>query len=201
MHPERTIPLLERHRPGTILGAGVILALAPLVGLPFVPGLGDLLLAALAAAIAGATGWAFRESKRLAELPLEVAPVGAIGWLDGGRVYRFRARLGRGRSLRDPVAEVTFLPEQGEPIGLSAEWPARSLCGPITVLVRDPAGRVQGAGRFALRLTVRSAGQTWTAAATIPSDALREGRFGGVTVAGGRVAFDEGWAALIEEAP
>lgn len=201
LHAEAPISLLERTRPGTILGAGAILALLPLIGIAWATGIADLALAALAAAIAGGTGWAWREAKRLAELPLEVAPVALVGWLDGGTVYRFRARLGRGRSLRDPTAEVRFVPEGGPPIDLVVEWPARSLCGPVTLLVRDPGDRVRPPGRFVVALTVRSAGRTWAATTEVPADAVRRGRFGGVGVADGRVVFDDRWATVVEEAP
>ncbi len=97
--------------------------------------------------------------------------------VDGAVIYRFRARLGHGRALRDPRGEVIFEPAEGAPVALTALVPATSMCGPFTLVVRDERG-VVGEGVLRVRIEVRAGGRTWPAEATYPTREIAAGRFG-----------------------
>lgn len=192
--------IAERIRPRTIAVGGALATLLLAVAtVPAGPLAADVLLLGAAALVALASGAAWRAARRLASLPLEVAPAAALGTVDGATVYRFRARLGQGRAFRDAQAEVRFAPDAGEPVALRVERLPAVACGPLTLVVRDPSGLVTGPGRFHVRVRVVSAGRTWEAVASVDASAVRPGRFGGIGVVGGRLAFDERWAVVETE--
>jgi len=170
---------------GTALGAGIVPIETPF-GV-------DLLLAAGAAASVGAASWLGTALQAVAHLPLQIAPVASRGQSGGHPVYRFRAQLGRGRTLTGPVATVTWHPASGSPVELSPWLPAETLCGPFTILARDPARRVEGEGHFVVRLQVRSSGEAWSAEQRIPVDRVTEGPFDGVQRGRHGVRFTEAW--------
>jgi hypothetical protein len=183
--------LLERARPGAVLLAGT-LATATAIALTIpATGAADAILALIAVILAGGTTFAWRETRRLAELPLELAPIALRGVVDGAILYRFRARLGRGRTFRDAQARVWFEPAEGEAIELVPRPLPPLATGPLTVVVADPDGRIAAPGAFRVALEVRSRGRSWTATATIA--AIEEGRFDGIALVAGRVAFGEDW--------
>lgn len=168
---------LERWRPGAIAGLGGAVSALPLAAIPFVPLLGDVIAGVVCVAGLVATGWLFTERRRIGQLPLELAAAAARGRVDGVDVYRFRARLGRGRRMRRPEVTVTWRPADGAPVPLAVALPVDDLCGPWTIVASDPAGVVRGPGALHLEVRVDSAGQPWRAAASYELEAVPAGRF------------------------
>ncbi len=205
LHSETTLGVAERVGwlgigalllVGTVLGAGIV-SEQTTVGV-------DLLLAGASAAAIGAATWVGGTLRTVASLPLQIAPVVSRGVSGGQPVYRFRAQLGRGRTLRDPVATVSWLPDGGDEQALEPWIPADSLCGPFTFLARDPRRVVTGEGQFVVRLQVRADGDAWVAEQRIDSQAVTEGPFEGVTVGRRGVRFTGAWqqvSAPLESSP
>ncbi len=178
MQDPRAIAVVERlGRTGIVaLGAGgVALVIAALPAIT--PLAADVALVIAGASGVGGAGWAWLVRQRLLGLPLELAPIAGRGTVDGAVIYRFRARLGHGRALRDPRVEVIFEPAEGAPVALTALVPATSMCGPFTLVVRDERG-VVGEGVLRVRIEVRAGGRTWPAEATYPTREIAAGRFG-----------------------
>jgi hypothetical protein len=179
LHGNRAIAVVERWRLRSWLMLGGLGVGAPLaLTFPAVGAL-DLLLVGIAMAAAGGTLWVVRLKRFIDGLPLEIAPVVGTGLVDGVRVYRFRARLGRGRLLRDPSAEVSFVGSDGAPRRLDVEVPRGRLLGPFTVLARDRGGACATPGEFQVGVAASAGGTEWRAERRIPVDAVRDGWFGG----------------------
>lgn len=202
MHTERNIRTIEG------MGSGGVVALAALgvaLGAAAIPTLtpviADVVLVVLGLGSFGAAGYAWSMQRWLGSLPLELAPVVGRGRVDGQIVYRFRARLGRGRALHDPSARVRWEPASGEPIELEAVLPARSLCGPFTILVPDPMDRVDGPGRFYIEVEVESRGRAWIASGSYPEGAIHGGRFGGILTDKHGILWGEGWLEIDRSTP
>lgn len=202
MHNERNIRAIEGLGTagvaalaalGLSMGAAAIPTLTPLVA--------DVVLVVLGLGSVGAAGYAWSVQRWLQQLPLELAPVVGRGRVDGQIVYRFRALLGRGRALHDPRVRVRWLPESGEPVELTATLPARSLCGPFTILVPDPGDRASGTGRFHIEVKVVEGGRAWTAEGSYPNGAIHGGRFGGILTSKRGIHWGDDWLELDRSAP
>lgn len=196
MHGDRAIAVVEPWSLRTWLalgGAGVLLPLA--LTIP-AAGVLDLVLVGLALTSAGGALWAIRVRTWLDRLPLEIAPVAGTGRIDGMRVYRFRARLGRGRRLQDPSAVVEFVGSDGKALPLDVQLPQGPLCGPFTVIARDTAGSFGNPGELRIRIAARAAGSEWQAERRILATDVREGRFGGISPVSGKIRFEGDWAAV-----
>lgn len=196
MHASRAIVIADRFSLRQWLGIGIA-GIAASLSLTFVAAAtaADVALVGIALGIGAATGWVARARWQLDHLPLEIAPVAGVGRVDGADVVRFRARLGHGRPIRDVTAQVW---RDGDSEPLAAFVPPGVLCGPFTVVAR-----LDGTDRKAsLRLEVAGTarGQRWTASMRFDPDAVRDGRFGGITASGGRLAFEPDWAGLVPSA-
>jgi hypothetical protein len=200
LHWERAIVLVEGWRARTLLGVVVAGAGAPLLLTALTTGVGDVLLVGAALAVGAGGVQLLRLRRWLDQLPLEIAPVAGTGLVDASRVYRFRLRLGRGRPLRNLGSSVSFLPEGGGEVVLLVDVPEGVLCGPVTVVARDPQGLCNGPGTFLVQARCESARSRWEAEARVPSAAIRPGTFGGIDVRNGKVVFSSDWATL-EESP
>lgn len=196
MQWERAIAVIERRPPGTLLAGGLVGAALPLLLTPLTPLVGDLALGLVAVTSLAAAWWALRLQRQLGALPLEIAPLVGTGIVDGVRVYRFRVRLGRGRMVAMPSATVTFVDEEDERRALPAEVPADELCGPFTIVVRDPTHAI-GDGRFEVRVACEAEGRRWETARELPTDVIREGWFAGIALADGRIRFDSDWTRIV----
>lgn len=190
---------MERVRPGTILAGGLSAAVAALLLTIPATGLVDAVLVAVAAVLAGGTAWTWNEARRLAVLPLEVAGTGGTGVIDGVTVYRFRLRLGHGRAFSHPEVRVAWEATGAAPVDLPTAPLPGVACGPLTVIVRDPAGHVGGTGTFRVRARVTSRGRGWDAEAAIPLGSVAPGRFAGLAMAGGRLSFADDWDKIRPE--
>jgi len=117
--------------------------------------------------------------RRLARLPLVVAPVGLRGRYGPHRAYRFRARLGRGRALSAGRAEVTFVPTTGAPVALPCVLGEVSRAvGPWTLVVLDNLGTLEGReGRIEVVVHAMEGGRAWRARRAWSLGDLRSGRF------------------------
>lgn len=114
----------------------------------------------------------------LARLPLELADLALTTRIDGHHAYGFRARLGRGRLMRNATAQVRFLPDHGDPIPLEPLMgTGERLLGPWTVVIIDRDGRCGGEGRFEVSIDATEGQKTWTAAHTYGADDIQAGRF------------------------
>ncbi|MEQ1564406.1 MAG: hypothetical protein ABMA64_02125 [Myxococcota bacterium] len=199
MQWERAIAAVDARSVRWWALAGIAAAFAVMSPVWWTPPLVDLGLGLCAlGSLAG--GWsAIRLKRRLAQLPLEIAPVACVGWVDGVRVYRFRVRLGRGRVLLLPAATVSFVDDEEERYALAAEVPGDEMLGPFVIRVADPAHQCTGEGRFELRVECESpGGERYAAVQVIPSAAVRPGRFGGIGSARGSVTFDVDWTAIVD---
>ena len=194
MHSESTLKIALGLGP---LGIGALLGVGAALGAGIVPTTTplwiDLLLAGGAAASIGSAALLGTALRSVTSLPLQIAPVVSRGRSGGQPIYRFRAQLGRGRALTQPVAAVTWRPEAGPDVELVPWLPGKSLCGPFTFLARDPGHRVQGDGHFMVRLQVRSDGRAWSAERRISTGEVTEGPFEGVTLDRRGVRFTEDW--------
>ncbi|MEN0063134.1 MAG: hypothetical protein AAGA48_13345 [Myxococcota bacterium] len=192
MHTETTLKVAERFgRFGiwSLLGSGVLFgaAIVPTATAAWL----DVLLAVAAAGSIGGAGYLSSALRAVSTLPLAIAPVASRGTSGGHRVYRFRAQLGRGRTVTEPVASVTWQGRDGPPVELDPWVPATTLCGPFTLLARDPDAAVGDEGTFVVRLQVQADGQDWHAEQHIHE--IVEGPFEGVEVRRRGVTFTDAW--------
>lgn len=133
--------------------------------------------------------WLQLRRRALVALPLELGRVAVRASIDGRTVVRVRARLGRGRRLRDPSVSARFVTSDGQEHVLPTLWPVNEVTGAFTVSVLDREGITAGAGALTMRVEVRAADRTWHAERSW--DALRDGRFAAPVVReGGRWAHD-----------
>lgn len=190
--------------------------LAPVEALPqrtFVLAAGGAVAAPLLAALALVEPiWAFaallplvgaaalaRHRARIAGLPLEVAALGLVGRVDGMKVFRFRARLGRGRAVARAVAEVRWRGPDGVEIPLSVEPGSyERVVGAWTICARDRGGKTGDAGELHVVVQADEGARTWQAAAQVPVAGLRRGRFAGAAVSGGCLVPGD-WQAVVPE--
>lgn len=196
LHGDRAIAVVEPWSLRTWLAVGGAAVLVPLALTFPATGALDLLLVGVAAASAGGVGWAIRIRRWLDGLPLEIAPVVGTGIVDGVRVWRFRARLGRGRLVEDPRAEVSFVGSDGVATPLEVEVPRGRLCGPFTIIARDVGNRFGASGAFRVSVSARSSGTEWRADRQIPAEQVREGRFGGIAPGPGPIRFEGDWTSV-----
>lgn len=191
------IAVVRPWRQRTIVLAGTIGVGAMLVLTTLASGIGDLALVVAAGVVAFTSVQFVRVRRWLDGLPLEIAPLGGSGSVNGTRVFRFRFRLGRGRPFRDLVVRVSFQPDSG---GMEAELPVAApqglLYGPVTVVASDSGWATTVPGRFLVTGSCESAGARWEARAIVHSTAIREGSFGGIDVRNGRVEFSSDWTAV-----
>jgi hypothetical protein len=198
---ERAIALIEGRSARWWMGAGAVGAVVPLLLTALTPLAVDVGLVALSVASVGGAWSAVRLKARLAELPLEIAPVVGTGIVDGVRVYRFRVRLGRGRSVLLPFATVSFVDEEDERYALRAELPGDDLCGPFVIVVPDPEHRCLGEGRFEVHVVCESEGRRWEAERVLPRTVVQDGWFGGIDVSSGTLRFEPDWTRLVTGSP
>lgn len=175
---EAALDRIERTSAAPWLAGGSLGAALPLLlaASAATPRLADAALAAAALIGPALAGWGLRVRARLRGLPLEIGPVAATGLADGARIFRFRARLGRGRRLARPRAEVWFEAADGR-VALPVRVPADELVGPFTLVATDPDGRCAGPGRFVVEVACDERGRAWSASRVIPRDAVTEGWF------------------------
>ncbi|MEM6927910.1 MAG: hypothetical protein AAF602_13345 [Myxococcota bacterium] len=194
MHSESTLKAAERFGRfgiyalllvGVGLAAGIFPTATPLAV--------DLMLAAGSATAIGAAAFVGGARGAVHGLPLQIAPRASRGVSRGQPVFRFRARLGRGRTLTEPVATVSWQGPDGDEVPLDPWVPADTLCGPFTFLAHDPAGRVDGQGQFVVRLQVQSAGRAWSAERRIAVEDVVEGPFEGVEMHRRGLRFTDAW--------
>jgi hypothetical protein len=154
-------------------------------------------IALLAVAGVGAT---FAVRRSWLGRPLEVAPVVARGRREGVAIYRFRVRLGHGRSVRSARARVEYRPRDGVPVVLDVDDPEGTRIGAWTVVVRDRAGVCDAPGDFVLRIEAIERGKLWTAEQVYPAAAVKDGRFdAGIVKTGSGADWDDaGWARIVE---
>jgi hypothetical protein len=191
---DRLTAALGPWRPLSIAGLGGLVSALPLAAIPFVPLAGDAAAVVVTAAGASMTGWLWWERRKLDQLPLVLAPAAASGRVDGIDVYRFRARLGLGRAMRAPEAEVLFEPTGGAPVSLGVVSPAQHLCGPWTIVATDPGGRVRAGGHLVVKVQVHSGGRSWSAERRFPVAEVVVGRFDRGVRRGRRgLVFGDGW--------
>lgn len=138
--------------------------------------------AALGAGAAAAVAALARRRRAARTLPLELAAFALRGRIDGTPVWRFRARLGRGRALRRPRAEVRLVGDAGEVV-LETLVPADVLVGPFTIVARDPGRLVGDRGVLVVRVACEEAGRVWEAEARYDVAACRDGWFAAHTFA------------------
>jgi hypothetical protein len=186
-----------------LIAFGACGVLLPLAASWWTPMAIDAALVALSGAAGLSVGYAHHLRKQLAGLPLELGQDAVQSQIDGRRVYRFRARLGRGRVVRSPRVTVRFVPEGGPPQGLLATVPGERHCGAWTVWATDPEAAVQGPGRFEVALEVDEGGKVWKAAGQWDHDAVRTGHFQPqFAIVSGRVRNrQEGWDRIRPEEP
>lgn len=190
---------IEATSAWTLGGAAAIATASALLGTLATGPLGDVALGvgAVGAAVLGAL--TVRHQRRIAALPLEISGTALVARSPTTRTYRFRARLGRGRGVRDARAEVVREAADGRRIRLlTARLPP--LVGPFTVLAVDPSGE-DADGTFVVRVSGREGGRHWEAERTFSPADLRPGRFGaGVVRRRGRLVLDPaGWDAVLGE--
>lgn len=193
---------LERLRPRSVLlslGAG---ALACLAGTAIAGPTGDagLLGAALSCAVAAGVFAAWRH--RVDRLPLALSERALRGSFGARPAYRFRARLGHGRTLHDARARVVFHPDGEPPREVPPTLAALPLAtGPWTLVVVDDGAIADRPGRFEVEVTATEGPRRWRAARSWRTEELRPGRFGGdVAIVGGRLVVDPtAWEAVIED--
>lgn len=131
-------------------------------------GVGVLLLAGVALAL----------KVHVLRLPLRLSGSGVRLRLDGHPAWQFRAQLGRGRRMDVARATVRFVPDHGEPVALQPLMDhGERLVGPWTVVVVDREERVQGPGRFEVRVTATERGRAWEAETAYSDDRMADGRF------------------------
>jgi len=191
---------IERIPRRWLVAGSVVVVALPLAGTLLVQGTADLALAGVAAVAAAGAAWIAWLRRQLARLPLELSPHALRGPLQGGEVYRFRVRLGRGRPMHNASAEVSFVPESGEPVPLVPVLDrAECLVGPWTIAVSDQGGQVVGPGRFEVRARVEEGGRTLEVSGGWARDDLVEGRFhSGFTVAKGRLCWEpDAWDEVV----
>lgn len=197
MHSERAIALVQPWRTPSLLALGIAATGSPLLLTTLATGAADAALVGLSLLFGAATFQGLRIRRWLDRLPLEIAPLGGAGTVNGVRVYRFRFRLGRGRPLKDLVVRVSFQPDRGgAPVELPVGAPQGLLTGPVTVVASDPTWATATPGRFLLSGSCEGGGERWEARAEIHSSAIREGSFGGIDVRNGRVEFTSDWTAV-----
>jgi hypothetical protein len=177
--------MVAAHPVSRIAGFGATAAVVPL-GLTFVAtGWVDGALVATSLLLATGFGAAAAARQRLDRLPLRVAESAVWGWVDGVRVLRFRACLGRGRSCR-PVMRARWVPREGAPVPLQVQLASDHVCGPfVGTVVQPPVGE----GHYEVEAQVGDE----VAKATIAASSVREGRFDRGIVAGRRLRFDDAW--------
>lgn len=172
-------------------------ALPGLAGAPFAGPLPGTVLILFTLAWVTAGILAIRHRNRVASLPLEISEVALAGTRGATRTYRFRARLGRGRRVRDPRVEVRI----GSRVLSTARLPP--LIGPFTIYAVDAQGS-EPEGTLVVRVSGREGGRRWEAERAFGPANLRPGRFApGVVHRRGRLELDpERWDAVLpEEAP
>lgn len=176
------------------LGGLVLLGVgAPLVGsLATAPAVDGLLygISGLWAALSGGALWV---RARVDRLPLQLAGRALSGRVNGHRVLRFRVRLGHGRAMREAVAVVRFLPQDGAPVELgTAHAPGEVIVGPWTICLPDPEGLSEQPGHFEVEVRALERDHSWEARSHIASEQVQEGRFGaGMRRRGGRLRWDD----------
>jgi hypothetical protein len=187
------VPLAERLSTPGFFGAiagvvGLPLVAAALVDGPLQVAAGG--LAVVGAIVSGGLGW---QRRRSATLPLVAASVGLRGRVDGQVAYRFRVRLGHGRTMRNARAEVVFRAADGDEVALPPLMAnAKALVGPWTVAVLDRDGRCDRPGTFVLRVWAEENGRTWDMVAPFPQGEMRDGRFGpGVRLVRDKLCWDQ----------
>jgi hypothetical protein len=182
------------------LGAGG--AALALLGTWWAPPALDAALAALALALAGGSSAIGLEKRRLAMLPLALSPVALRGTLDGVRAWRFRVRLGRGRSMVLLGATVRFHGEDGIVISLKPVLPASArFLGALTLVVLDREGACAGPGRLQVEVSAAEGDRTWTAEGSWSTTDTRPGRFAAdfVLVGGRLTPRPDTWDTVIPE--
>ncbi len=192
MHPSAIDAFVSRLDPRAWLGAGAAVAIASVAATALVaPIAGDAALAVLAGlgVLGGVAG--FVRGRALTRLPLEIADRALGGEVDAVPVVRLRARLGRGRVLRDARARVWVLGD-GAPHELVARVPGGVLVGPFTVVALDPDRRLRAGGRLRVEVAVTAGGGPWTAVRELAGP-VAAGRFGGVVVGARGVELVAGW--------
>lgn len=114
----------------------------------------------------------------ISRLPLQLSVEGARARLDGHPSFHFRAQLGLGRRMESASASVHFLPDDGDAIELEPLLArGERLHGPWTLVVVDRDERIQGEGRFHVRVEVEERGKRWEVERDYPVFDLVEGRF------------------------
>ena len=187
---------VERASPTTLGAIGAIGALIPIGMMTWLPPIGDALMLSGALMATWAAGWAFRYRSWARSLPLQVSEKVLHEVRGDVSLYRFRARLGRGRMLAAPCAEVVFHSGVDEPVELVVHVPCDVVVGPWTFVVEGPSLPVAD-GHFELRVSGRSDGQVWRAQRRIPVSSVRDGVFkASFAQVRGRWVWDlEGWDA------
>lgn len=163
---------------GSVAFLGLVALLASPTLAPFVlDGTLGLMLGTLVVPTGFIAGVAAMSRRLVGSLPLQLAQAGLHERGDNADQYRFRVQLGRGRTMRDARATVTWRGANGEvPLTpLLAE--AAVLIGPWTLLVVDKEGSCDGDGVFDVHVVAVEQGKQWQAHASWEKSALVEGRF------------------------
>jgi hypothetical protein len=120
-----------------------------------------------------------------------------VAWSAQRPVYRFRARLGRGRRAVRPQASVCFEDDRGARHDLQPTIAAADLVGPFTLLCPDPERRCAGPGTFVVHLACEAEGRRWEATARLGKAQVQEGWFGGLEPRANGVRFTAEWSAIV----
>lgn len=156
----------------------------------------------LAAAVAAVSTAAALWSRRVATLPLRIAPSVTRSEANGVSQLRFRVMLGHGRPMVRPRARVRWH-GGGTVTELSPlDHGGGPLIGPWTVSVFDRDGTCEGEGELELNVEAVEGGRTWAEARRWPGSAVRSGRFRDVVaLRGGCVAWDRAtWDEVVDDA-
>lgn len=192
---------IERLSSTAFVAGAVVGVVLPLAATVAAAGALDWVLggAGVSWAVAGAVAAVHR--RRVASLPLELGAAVLTGRVNGSTVYRFRARLGHGRTGLGTHCDVTFVPEDGEGVGLEVvETPAR-VVGPWTVVAVDRRGVCQPGGQLSVRVHTNEGGRQWSAEGSYRVADARKGWFRApVRTGSGRLRWDDtGWDRVAGE--
>jgi hypothetical protein len=129
--------------------------------------------------------------RKIRNEPLRLLGTALTGTLNGAKVYRFRAVLGRGRPMLNARVEVRFLGADGVEVPLEPvirEAPV--LLGPWTIAAVDRAG-LTSTGEMLVHVTAEERGRTWEVERSFSTGDMTEGRFASPIAKGrGRMRWD-----------
>jgi hypothetical protein len=194
--------VIERSPRGRIAVLGGIAAALPAAGAAAAEGAWRLGLAGLAGLAVLVAIAAWRRRVRILTLPLEISPHALASARGPHAVYRFRVRLGRGRTMRDAAARVLFVDGDGTETPLTPVLAVvDALVGPWTIAVVDRDGVVRPEGRLRIEVTAREGGAIWRDGRAWPVGEVRGGTFAAPVRAGrGGLELAPTWDEVVTSA-